>query len=215
MYSRRSLPLILIGGGGHARVLLAILLQQGKRVLGYTEKTTEKQLPIWSVPCLGEDDILHEYSPDTVHLVNAVGSTGDPSIRRALFERYSSQGYAFPPVISKCSHLSRRVILSRGVQIMAGATVQCGVFLGENSIVNSGAVIDHDCRIAPHVHIAPGAVLSGGVHVGEGAHIGTGASVIQGISVGANALVAAGAVVVDDVLDGAVVMGIPARRKEE
>ncbi|MBL3540696.1 DapH/DapD/GlmU-related protein [Aminivibrio sp.] len=138
------------------------------------------------------------------------GTLTDGDIRRCI----SAGKPLSAPVISKCSHLSRRVILSRGVQIMEGATVQCGVFLGENSIVNSGAVVDHDCRIASHVHIAPGAVLSGGVHVGEGAHIGTGAVVIQGISVGRNALVAAGSVVVSDVLDGYLVMGIPARRKE-
>lgn len=214
MHSKSARPFVFIGGGSHARVLLAMLLDQGESVLGYTEREPEMRSPIWSVPCLGKDEIILSYSPETIHLVNAVGSTGDASIRRAIFERYSHRGYIFPPVISKQAHLSKRVVLSRGVQIMAGATIQCGVFLGANSIVNSGAIIDHDCRIGAHVHIAPGAVLSGGVKVGEGAHIGTGANVIQGVTIGANALVAAGAVVVSKIPDGAVVMGIPARRKE-
>lgn len=214
MHSKVMRPFLFIGGGGHARVLLAMLLDQGKCVLGYTEREPEMRRPIWSVPCLGTDEIILNYSPKAIRLINAVGSTGDASIRRAIFERYSHRGYIFPPVISKQAHLSKRVVLSRGVQIMAGATVQCGVFLGANSIVNSGAIIDHDCSIASHVHIAPGVVLSGSVRVGVGAHIGTGASVIQGITIGANALVAAGAVVVSEIPDGAVVMGIPARRKE-
>lgn len=214
MHSKMVRPFLFIGGGGHARVLIAMLLAQGERVLGYTEREPELRRPIWSVPCFGEDDVILDYSPEEVCLVNAVGSTGDGGIRRAIFERYASRGYLFPPVISKQAHLSKRVFLSHGVQIMAGATIQCGVFLGENSIVNSGAIIDHDCRIGSHVHIAPGAVLSGGVRMGEGAHVGTGASVIQGVAIGANALVAAGAVVVSEVKENSRVFGVPASIRE-
>jgi serine O-acetyltransferase len=47
--------------------------------------------------------------------------------------------------------------------------------------------------------------------IGDGAFIGVGARVLGGLKVGANARIGANAVVVDDVPDGATVVGMPAR----
>ncbi len=93
---------------------------------------------------------------------------------------------------------------------MAGAVVNIGTRVKENSIINTNASVDHDCLIGAHVHIAPGVTLSGGVTVGEGSHIGTGASVMQGIEIGANVIVGAGAVVIDNIETGKTVCGVPA-----
>jgi UDP-perosamine 4-acetyltransferase len=72
-------------------------------------------------------------------------------------------------------------------------------------------VVEHDCEIGDHVHVSVGARLGGGVRVGEATLIGLGAIVRHGISVGRMSIVGAGAVVVDDVPDGVVVVGTPAR----
>jgi acetyltransferase-like isoleucine patch superfamily enzyme len=50
-----------------------------------------------------------------------------------------------------------------------------------------------------------------GATIKRGAKIGANATLLPGIVIGENALVGAGAVVVDDVPDGAVVVGNPAR----
>jgi acetyltransferase-like isoleucine patch superfamily enzyme len=65
--------------------------------------------------------------------------------------------------------------------------------------------------LADHVHIATGASLASTVEVGEAAHIGVGASVRQCIRIGRLAQIGAGAVVVKDVPDGVIVVGVPAR----
>ena len=66
-------------------------------------------------------------------------------------------------------------------------------------------------RSGDHVHIAPGATLSGAVQVGRLSHIGTGASVRQGVRIGERVVVGVGSVVINDVPDGMVVVGTPAR----
>ena len=53
--------------------------------------------------------------------------------------------------------------------------------------------------------------MCGDVHIGLGTFIGAGAVVLPGVRIGSNAIVAAGATVIEDVVDGAVVVGIPAR----
>jgi UDP-perosamine 4-acetyltransferase len=143
--------------------------------------------------------------------VNGLGSVESTAKRAALFQRFKGKGYRFATVVHPSAVVAGDVVLEEGVQVMAGAVIQPGTRVGENTIVNTGAIVDHDCALASHVHVAPGAVLSGGVSIGEGTHVGTGAKIIQGVRVGSHSLVAAGAVVVDPVGERARVFGVPAR----
>lgn len=204
-------PVILLGAGGHAKVLLDVLLEQNIEVLGITEKDGAN-LPsdVYGVPVIGNDSDVQQYPPDKVELVNGIGSIGSTALRQKVYERFKRQGYSFLKVIHPRAVISRRAELGEGVQIMAGAVVNIGTRIRENSIINTNASVDHDCDIGAHVHIAPGVTLSGGVTVGDGSHIGTGASVVQGVEIGVNVIVGAGAVVVNDIEAGKTVCGIPA-----
>lgn len=204
-----ALPIVFLGGGGHAKVLMETLLLQGRDVIGYTSLKDESGG--LQVNRLGDDRVLAGYDPETILLVNAIGSIKSTLNRRRLFEQFQNNHYHFASVIHPAAVVASDVRIPEGVQIMAGSVVQPGTSLGENTIVNTGALIDHDCVIGAHAHIAPGVVLSGGVHVAEGAHIGTGAVVIQGVAIGANSLVGAGAVIVRDVPPGVTVVGAPGR----
>jgi sugar O-acyltransferase (sialic acid O-acetyltransferase NeuD family) len=203
-------PLILVGAGGHARVLLSTLLLQGRRVLGFVDvRKTDAEL--LGVRLLGGDDAVLTHDPAEVQLVNGVGSVDSIANRLNVYEFFHAKGYRFAPVIHPGAVIAPEARLADGVQIMAGAIVQTGCTVEEDCIINTGARIDHDCVIGAHAHVAPGAVLSGDVHVGERAHIGAGATVIQGVHVGDDAIVGAGAVVLSNVPASCTVVGVPAR----
>jgi UDP-perosamine 4-acetyltransferase len=205
-------PLIVLGAGGHAKVLIFALQKQSAEILGVTDLDAGKKHQLWcGVPIIGGDEAVMTYSGEMIYLVNGVGSVRTGSQRRELFERFNGLGYQFASVIHPSAIMAADVVCAEGVQIMAGAMIQVGSFIGENAVINTGAIVDHDCQIGAHAHISTGAVLCGGIQVGEGAHIGAGATVIQGIRIGNNSLVAAGAVVVRDVPDGMTVMGVPAK----
>jgi len=206
-----SLPHILLAGGGHARVVLDALRATGKSVLGFTELDGAGGTGVTGLECLGEDRAVLGHSPDSVLLVNCIGSVDSTTGRRKIFDDFKAQGYRFATVVHPSAVVSPGATLGEGAHIMAGVVVQTGAVVGDNTIVNTRACVDHDCRIGAHVHLAPGAVLSGGVTVEDGSHLGTGAVVIQGIHIGKDALVAAGAVVVRDVRPGTTIMGVPAR----
>jgi UDP-perosamine 4-acetyltransferase len=205
-----SLPVIVIGGGGHAKVLADMLKLQGRELLGYTDASARLASAL-GLRYLGTDDELRSYPPPGVQLVNGVGSIRSASNRRRIFESLKTKGYLFAGVVHPSAVIASGVQLEEGVQVMAGALIQPGCRIGANSIVNTGAIVDHDCQIGAHVHVAPGAVLSGNVCVGEETHIGSGAAIIQGMAVGARSLVGAGAVVVRDVPSDVTVHGVPAR----
>lgn len=206
-----ALPRVILGAGGHARVLLALVQALGLPVQGCVAPVQPD--PLWpdTVPWLGGDEVLATLDPQRVALVNGVGSVGDPARRIAAFRQGQTLGFRFPALVHPSAVLTGTVTLADGVQIMAGGVVQTGTVIGENTLLNTAAVVDHDGRIGAHCHLAPRSVLSGGVSVGDGAHIGTGAIVIQGITIGAGAMVAAGAVVTAPVGAGQRVAGVPAR----
>jgi sugar O-acyltransferase (sialic acid O-acetyltransferase NeuD family) len=204
-----TFPLIVVGGAGHAKVLVSTLLLQQERLLGFLELNLS--LPsLLGVPHLGDDRMVLLHAPAQVRLVNGVGSAGSTKSRQTVYERFGAMEYIFQTVIHPSAVIAPEVHMGQGVQIMAGAIVQPGSWLGENVIINTGARVDHDCTIEAHAHIAPGVTLSGNVYVGSGAHIGAGSTVIQGIKVAPGAIVGAGAVVVRDVPAGVTVVGVPA-----
>lgn len=205
-------PVVVLGAGGHAKVLIDALQARSVPIRGILDSDPAKLGgKILGISVLGTDAKLGEWLPDEVVLVNGLGSTESLLSRTALHERLRARGYSFLGVVHPSAVVSPHACLGESVQIMAGAVIQAGARLGDGCIVNTGALVDHDCALEAHVHVAPGAVLSGGVTIGSNTHIGTGAAVIQGIRIGSRCLVAAGAVVVHDVPDGSRVAGIPAR----
>lgn len=211
-----SLPVVILGAGGHAKVLLNCLQLHGRQVLGVTTPDTAQHgATFCGVPVLGSDNAIVAYAPTTVALVNGLGSVQCDGRRAVLFAAWKERGYRFASVVHPSAIIAADVVLDEGVQIMAGVVVQPGCRIAENSILNTRVSIDHDVAIGKHVHIAPGCVLSGGVSIGDSSHLGTGCVVIQGVAVGKEVLVAAGAVVVRSVPDGVQVRGVPARKVGE
>ena len=205
-----ELPVIVIGRGGHAKVLVSTLLLCRRSILGFVDLDPTGP-PLLGIKHLGSDAAIMHHATGDVQLVNGVGSTGSTARRRDIYDRFIREGYYFASVIHPSAIIAPEVQVQDGVQIMAGAIVQSGSSLGPDAILNSGAIIDHDCIVGAHAHIAPGAVLSGGVRVGSGAHVGTGANIIQGVSIGADSVVGAGAVVIKDVPPGVTIVGVPAK----
>jgi sugar O-acyltransferase (sialic acid O-acetyltransferase NeuD family) len=206
---------VILGGGGHARVLIDCLQAIGRVQLhGILDPDRCRWgQTIWGIPILGGDDLLVEAVASGVNcFAVGLGGTGDNSPRGRLFKFALSYGLEPLTIIHPTAMVSRWAKVGDGSQLMPGSIVNAGAELGINVIINSGAIVEHDCLIGNHIHVSTGAKLSSAVRVGDGAHIGAGATVRQCIAVGENAIVGAGAVVVEDVSPGVVVAGVPARQ---
>lgn len=206
-------PVIGIGAGGHAKVIMEILRgDSGRRLVGLLDCNRELWgTQIAGVPVLGGDDLLDQCFADGIrHAFLGVGTTGNTAPRQNLYQIVTRRGFEFIQAIHPRAVVSSEARIGRGVAIMAGAVINADAHIGNNVIINTGAIVEHDCVVGDHAHVATGAALAGGVCLGSGAHIGIGASVRQGVRIGNHAIVGAGAVVVRDVPDNVVVVGVPA-----
>lgn len=206
-------PILLIGGGGHAKVITQLLLRLTQYdIIGYVAPKDSGKLLGYSY--LGTDEnipaLIKKHSG--LNAVMAMGKVIAESPRMKIFQQAKKMGLVFPPLCAKSAVVAQDCTLAEGVVVMEGAIVQPGVKLGAISIVNTRASVDHDCIIGEEVHIASGAVLSGGVNVGDGSLIGAGSVVIEGIKIGKNCTIGAGAAAVKDCDEGGVYIGVPAKR---
>ena len=202
-------PSVLLGAGGHARVLVALARASGHPVLGVCDPMLAAYaVSRWEgLEVLGDDDALDRFPPDRVTLMLGVGQLAAGTLRERLYAVWRALGYDFPALVHPAAWIAPGVMLNNGVQVMAGAVIQPGCVIGENSIVNTRVSIDHDCQIGRDVHVAPGATLCGNVTIDDSAFIGAGATVIQGLRIGAHAVVGAGVTLVQDLAPTTTILG--------
>jgi UDP-perosamine 4-acetyltransferase len=204
----------ILGGGGHARVLIDSLLDNPQvKLWGILDRDKATWgSDIFGVKVIDGDESLPRLRQSGVtHFVVGLGAARDNEPRARLFRQAVAAGLAPLAVHHHAAVISKRARLGEGNQVLAGAIVNAGAETGLNVLLNTGSIIEHDCRLGDHVHVATGARLAGNVNVDADAFIGASATIRQGIQIGARAVVGAGAVVVADVEPGTVVVGVPAR----
>lgn len=202
-------PLIIIGNGGHASVLIEILLTNNETIIGYVAPSEETNR--FGIKYLGTDDVLKTISSSEVELVLGLGMLGPKSIREKLYQQLKLEGHTFKSVIHPSAIIAPSATLGEGIQVMAGVIIQTAVKIADNTIVNTGVIVDHDCCVGSHVHLGPGTTISGSVNIDNGAHIGTGSKIIQGVNIGESCMIGAGSVVVKNILPYTKAYGVPAK----
>lgn len=204
------MDVVIVGAGGHGRVVLEILRAAGHhRVLGFLdadESLVGRQ--VGGIPVLGHPGNLLKVRGKAKGAIVAVG---DNRARQSYAKHLRDAGLELVTAVHPRSAVLGGARLGAGVVVAAGAVVATEAVVGESSIINTNAVVEHECVIGPAVHIGPGALLAGRVRVGALAFVGMGAKVIQCLTIGDGATVGAGAVVIRDVPAGVTVVGVPAR----
>jgi UDP-perosamine 4-acetyltransferase len=205
------MDVVIIGAGGHGRVVLDILRAAGRvRVVGFLDADPGRAgTRVDDVPVLGAVNMLPKLSQQKVR--GAIVAIGDARARKAYLTEIQQAGLEPINAIHPSAIVSPSTQIGVNVVIAAGAVVSTDVTIGDGAILNTGSIVDHECIIGPAAHICPGAMLAGRVTVGEEAFIGLGAKVIQCRTVGDRAIIGAGAVIIRDVPSGTKVVGVPGR----
>jgi len=212
MVFRVSLPLVIWGTGGHARVV-ADIVRNGTEyeLIGFLDDLAPERhgQRFCDAPILGGGETLDELRGRGIrHVILGVG---DNATRRKLAGVVVARQFVLGLAIHPRATIASDVRIGAGTVVAAGAVVNPNATLGENVIVNTCASVDHDCVVGNTVHLSPGARLAGTVQIGDETWIGLGAVVLEGRSVGLRTLVGAGAVVTRSLPSNVVAYGAPAK----
>ena len=198
---------LVVGAGGHAKVVIDALISSGCRIEGCFDDNPALSglVLVPGVRIIGNTSMVESKWKKGSFVIVGIG---DNAVRRHLSLRWKvDYGVARAP----SSVLGAGVKIGFGVMVLPSATVNIDSVVGNHVILNTSCSVDHDCRIGDYAHIAPGCHLGGGIIVGEGTFLGVGTSVVPGVCIGRWSVVGAGAVVTKDLPDNCTAVGVPAR----
>jgi len=205
---------VIIGGGGLGREVLDIFEVDNKshntwEILGFIDDNPEmhSQL-IRGCPVLGGVDW---FSSSEAKDVKAVIAIGDNKTRKKIAERAINYGAKFCNILHPSVIKTKHIELGEGVIITAGCIFTNNIIIKNHVIINLDVTIGHDALIEDFVNLNPGVHINGNNRILEGAYIGSGAVTIQNITIGKWSTIGAGAVVVRDIPDKVVAIGVPAK----
>jgi sugar O-acyltransferase (sialic acid O-acetyltransferase NeuD family) len=200
------MDVLILGAGGHAKVVADILQLQGVKIIGLLDDAESSWGTDWfGLPVLGGIDTYAEFDVDG--LIIAIGSN---QAREKIAARIGTR-VNWVNAIHPAAVIARSARLGVGTVVTAQAVVNPDARVGSHAIINTCASVDHDCTIGDYAHIAPGVHLAGGVEIGKGVLMGIGSQAVPNCRVGDWAIIGAGATLVHDMPAGAVARGTPAR----
>jgi UDP-perosamine 4-acetyltransferase len=180
-----SKPLLIVGAGGHGRVVAEAAQLSGVRIAGFIDSEANR-LPseLDSIQVLGDDSLLPTLDSSTYSFTIGVGMPRISEHRATIFLKMLNLGFTPQSIFHPSAVISPSADVRPGAQIMANAVVQAGAIIGQGVIINTGAVIEHDCSIDEFCHIAPCAVVLGGATLEAGSMVGANAVIRPGAYLG-------------------------------
>ena len=151
--------LLIIGAGGHGRVVAEIAIELGYDNIVFLDDNSET--------AIGKIDEMDKFV-ENYH--NAFCAIGNNTVRAKILDRLVDIGYIIPSLIHPTAHVSEHA----GVVIEPGAIVNTGAHLHRGAIVSVGAIIDHDTEVGMCSHINAGAIVKAGGHVDDYTRIDAG-----------------------------------------
>ncbi|QGU94990.1 serine acetyltransferase [Clostridium bovifaecis] len=204
--------IILVGGGGHCKVIIDIIKSTMKyEIVGIVDKKGIGE-KISDVPIIGNDDVLSElYNKGVENAFVCIGALNNMPLRDEIYYKLKRIGFKIPKLVHNRAVVSPYSEILSGTCVMPGAVINPGACIGENCIINTSCVIEHDCNIGRNTHISPKSAIAGGSIVGYNCHVGIGSAILQKVKIGNNVVIGAGAVVLNDIQDNSTVVGVPAK----
>jgi acetyltransferase EpsM len=204
--------LVIWGAGGHALVVADIVRLRGDyEIVGFLDDANPQrhETEFCGASILGGREQLDALKLRGVQTL--IFAFGHHEMRLRLSEFARAKGFSLATAVHPQAIVAADVDIGTGTVLVAGAVVNPSSKVGQNVIINTCASIDHECVVEDGAHIGPGARLAGRVVVGRAAQIGIGAKIVGGVRIGAGSLIGAGAVVLNDIPEGVVAYGSPAK----
>ena len=139
-------------------------------------------------------------------------ATGSNDLREEKIKMLLAFGIPLATIVHPTALISSSAKIGSGTTILANVIININTKVGIGCIVNNGAIIEHDCMVGNYVNICPKFAMAGHSSIGYKSYLGIGSTVIDDIRIGNRVTVGAGAVVVSNISDNIVAIGVPAKK---
>lgn len=200
--------LLIIGAGGHGRVVADIAQRMNKwQTISFLDDD-ESLKSSMGLDVIGNSADVFKY----LNHYDIFVAIGNNAIREKIQVKLETKGASIPVLVHPNAVISDKVMLGGGTVVMAGAVINCCTKIGKGCIINTGATIDHDNIIEDYAHVSPGVHTAGTVRIGKGTWLGIGSVISNNINITDWCKVGAGAVVIESINENGTFIGVPARR---
>lgn len=204
--------LLIIGAGGHGKVVAEIALKMNKwNEVAFLDDNNDLK-EVNKLPIIGNLSDCSKFKDRYKYAFVAIGNNG---LRLKLINKIASIGFEIPTLIHPFTAIGHNCQIAKGTAVMAGTVINTNTTIGRGCIVNTSVSIDHDCILEDGVHISPGVHIGGTVNVGRLSWVCIGANIANNTIIGSNTIVASGASVVMNIPDNVMVAGVPALIKKK
>lgn len=163
--------------------------------------------------CYGAELLRFNDLPKDSEFLNSefLIANGEPVIRKKILERLINSGANLGSLVDISCIVADSAILHKGVVVTPLCSISSDAILSENSCVNTMSIIGHDVFVGKNSVISSMVNLGGACIVGDNSYVGMGALIKEGVKIGSNSIVGMGSVVYNDIPDGVIALGNPAR----
>lgn len=199
--------LILIGAGGHSKVIQDIVSEHANvKLFAIIDDVFDESKEIDGV-IYSNFKMLKNLNVNEFKFFIAIG---DNAVRKKIFKQFKIPIEQYITLIHPSAIISKSTKMGFGNVVMPNVVINANTVIGNHCIINTNAIVEHDNTISDYVHISPSATLAGTVTIEEGTHIGINASIIPLKNIGSWTTIGAGAVVTNDITNNVTAVGIPA-----
>lgn len=204
--------IVIIGSGGVGREVSLIIqqinyLEPTWNLIGFVDDNVDswgKTINGYSV--IGGVDTLSFHNEDC-YVVVAIANY---KVKKSIVERLNNR-FKFATIINPKVWIHDFMKVGEGSIIYEGAIITANVEIGNHVIISPKCGIGHDSVIKDYSSLLWNVNISGADIIEEGVLIGSGATVIQNKTIGKGSIIGAGSVVIEDIPNGATVIGVPGR----
>ena len=197
--------LIIIGAGGHGKVIADNALKNGYKDICFIDDHVKGE--IMGYPVVGRSNDIESFNDGNTDFIIGIGNN---EVRKTIAKTYNVNWVA---IVHPSAQIAFNAEIGKGTVVMANAVINACTTVGEHCIINTGAIVEHDNVIENYVHISPNAALGGTVRIGALSHIGIGATVKNNTDICSDCIIGAGAVALKNINEPGIYIGVPIRKK--
>lgn len=145
---------------------------------------------------------------------SAVVCVGDPLIRHKVYKELLRTGITLKSIVHPTACVSGSASIGKGCIVSPFVYVGPCSRVGDSVSLSVHVVVGHDAVIQNSAVLSPGSCVNGHAHCGIASFLGAGAIVLPRVSLGNYSKLSAGSVLKDDVGDGFVMHGNPAKGRQ-